>query len=476
MPSVFPSQISALRAAATASTVPQGKSYVTAAVSAKEAAFPAVFSFKTPPTVADVEYSVYALRGEIRSHLKSSGAVLLRGFLANEACTAESFALTMDSMGWAQYHYIGGAAPRTPVVGTKVFTTNESPPSEPVPFHHELGQVEKPPSYIAFFCEQPAQQGGETPIVYSPAVCEFVKNTYPEVAAKLKEHGVKYLRVMPEITDNTSAIGRSWKETFSVETRAECEKRLVAMGYEFEWVPGTESGKFDLVTITKALPAFVHVEGRESFRNAIVAAFKGWTDARNDPSKAVKYGDGSPFEPEVMTAISDFMDKERVSMPWQRGDILLLNNDLVMHSRLPFETNSKRRVLASLWGPELGCPVNEVLPNSKQPKVGFGFWKVPKEDAARTAVRAIAQGYRHLDNACDYGNEKEVGEGIRIATQELGLCTREELYVVSKLWNTFHKGEHVEMAFRKSLEDLGCGYLDLYLIHFPISMEFVPIV
>ena len=66
-----------------------------------------------------------------------------------------------------------------------------------------------------------------------------------------------------------------------------------------------------------------------------------------------------------------------------------------------------------------------------------------------------------------------MGLGIRRAI-EGGVCKREELFVTSKLWNTFHAPEHVEAACRRSLDDLGLEYLDLYLIHFPISLAFVP--
>lgn len=81
--------------------------------------------------------------------------------------------------------------------------------------------------------------------------------------------------------------------------------------------------------------------------------------------------------------------------------------------------------------------------------------------------------YRHIDCACDYGNEKEVGEGIAIAIKE-GICAREDLWVTSKLWCTYMAAEHVEPACRRTLSDLGLDYVDLYLVHFPISIKFVP--
>ena len=107
------------------------------------------------------------------------------------------------------------------------------------------------------------------------------------------------------------------------------------------------------------------------------------------------------------------------------------------------------------------------------PKVGFGLWKVPQDVCSTTVFKAIEVGYRHFDSASDYGNEREVGEGIKAALDR-GLCKREDLWITSKLWNTYHHPDHVNLALEKTLNDLQLEYLDLYMIHFPISLEFVP--
>ena len=115
------------------------------------------------------------------------------------------------------------------------------------------------------------------------------------------------------------------------------------------------------------------------------------------------------------------------------------------------------------------------LPSGDQlPQLGLGLWKLPKDICADVVYNAIKNGYRLLDGACDYGNEIQVGEGIKRALDE-GVCTRAELFVVSKLWNTFHRPEHVKAACQKTLADLGLDYLDLYLIHFPIALAYVPV-
>lgn len=107
------------------------------------------------------------------------------------------------------------------------------------------------------------------------------------------------------------------------------------------------------------------------------------------------------------------------------------------------------------------------------PQVGLGVWKMAPAVAPGAVVSALRIGYRHLDCASDYGNEAEVGQGVRQALDE-GVCRREELWITSKLWNTCHAAEHVRPACERTLADLGVDYLDLYLIHFPISLEFVP--
>lgn len=108
------------------------------------------------------------------------------------------------------------------------------------------------------------------------------------------------------------------------------------------------------------------------------------------------------------------------------------------------------------------------------PSVGLGLWKIPESETAEIVYQAALAGYRHFDCACDYGNEKQVGEGLRRILDD-GICGREDLWITSKLWNTFHRPEHVILGAKKTLSDLQLDQLDLYLIHFPIALKFVPI-
>ncbi|HUY90353.1 MAG TPA: aldo/keto reductase [Pirellulales bacterium] len=118
-------------------------------------------------------------------------------------------------------------------------------------------------------------------------------------------------------------------------------------------------------------------------------------------------------------------------------------------------------------------PTLKLAGGDEMPVVGLGAWKIDHAAAPALVQAAIEAGYRHLDCACDYGNEAEFGAGIAAALKR-GICRREDLWVTSKLWNTYHAPEHVRPAAERSLRDLGLDVLDLYLVHFPIALEYVP--
>jgi diketogulonate reductase-like aldo/keto reductase len=104
------------------------------------------------------------------------------------------------------------------------------------------------------------------------------------------------------------------------------------------------------------------------------------------------------------------------------------------------------------------------------PALGFGTLIPDAATTRRATTDALKAGYRHIDCAERYRNEREVGEALRIELAA-GEIEREDIFVTTKLWNSNHRPERVEPAFEASLERLGLDYLDLYLIHTPFAFQ-----
>jgi 2,5-diketo-D-gluconate reductase A len=108
-------------------------------------------------------------------------------------------------------------------------------------------------------------------------------------------------------------------------------------------------------------------------------------------------------------------------------------------------------------------PTIELNDGTTIPQLGFGVFQIPPPETARAVELALEAGYRHIDTAEMYGNERGVGEAVRAS----GLG-RDEVYITSKLNNGYHEPDVARRAFDRTLEELGMDHVDLFLIHWPL--------
>ncbi|MDE0576492.1 MAG: TauD/TfdA family dioxygenase [Opitutales bacterium] len=291
-------------------------------------------------TVAEATSWMAKNASKISSQAARHGAVLLRGFPLTSAEDFDAAVQAFDLPGFSYDDSLSNAyrINYTP----RVFSANEAPPEETISLHHEMAQTPIYPSKLFFFCQAAPDIGGATPICRSDALWERLLEKRSAFASDCKEKGLRYSNVMPAETDKASSMGRSWQSTFSTDTRKAAEARMDSLGYTWEWLSNG-----DLRATTPVLPAVRALgKGRYSFFNQLIAAFSGWKDARNDPAKAITFGDGSPLDSEDVKTASALADELTFDVPWQVGDMVLVDNYVAMHGRRSF--TGTRKVMASL--------------------------------------------------------------------------------------------------------------------------------
>ncbi len=291
-------------------------------------------------TLDDVSDWIDRHRDELSEQLATSGAILFRGF---PLTTTDDFDQFIRAFGFANFRYAESLSNAVRVVRTdRVFSANEAPAEVPIHLHHEMAQTPVFPGKLFFFCEIAAETGGATPLCRSDLLFERLSQEAPKFATDCEHKGLKYTNVMPGHDDPSSGMGRSWQSTFSAESREDAERRMGELNYSWEWLDDD-----CLRATTPALPAVWELgPGRKSFFNQLIAAACGWKDSRNDPSRAITFGDGQPLDHEAVSQAVELSKRFTFDVPWQAGDVALVDNIITMHARRPF--TGTRKVWASL--------------------------------------------------------------------------------------------------------------------------------
>jgi alpha-ketoglutarate-dependent taurine dioxygenase len=306
-----------------------------------EDVFPLVYASENSlSTLTQVHEWLGENKERLLEQLSRHGAILFRGLPVNSDSDFDS---VIQSFGLKNFTYgesLSNAVRRNRT--ERVFTANEAPASVSIFLHHEMAQTPVYPSKLFFYCEQAAISGGATPLCRSDILLQELTKQAPEFVAACLKLGVRYSNVMPNIDDLESGQGRSWRSTLSTDDKSAAEDKLRKLGYQWEWLE-----QDSLRVTTAVLPAVRETDnGRQVFFNQLIAAFRGWKDTRNATEKSIRFGDDSAISTQAMAKAIHIGDELSFDIPWQSGDVALVDNFLVMHGRRPFE--GQRRVLASL--------------------------------------------------------------------------------------------------------------------------------
>ncbi|MCA9051289.1 MAG: TauD/TfdA family dioxygenase [Planctomycetaceae bacterium] len=290
-------------------------------------------------TLGDVETWLAENTQSLCDQASVHGAILFRDFPVKSDQEFHRFVVAFGLPAFKYEDSLSNAVRKNRT--ERVFTANEAPPEVDIFLHHEMAQTPIYPSKLFFYCEQAAEEGGQTPLCRSDVLYGRMQREVPKFAADCESRGLLYSHVMPAADDAGSGMGRSWQSTWKATTREAAEARMRELGYTWQWM---DDGC--LKVTTPRLPAVRKLpDGRTVFFNQLIAAFRGWKDTRNDPSKSITFGDGTPLDTEAMKTVIQLADEITFDTPWQTGDVALVDNFIAMHGRRTFK--GTRRVLAS---------------------------------------------------------------------------------------------------------------------------------
>lgn len=280
----------------------------------------------------------------IENSLDQHGALLFRNFNTSEAHEFEEFVKAVSSGELIEYHE--RTSPRSSVTG-RVYTSTEYPASESIFPHNESSYNSTFPMKIFFFCHTPPTRGGSTPIADT-------RKVFQRIEPLIRERFVaeKYLYVRNFDSD----LGLPWQNVFQTDDMAAVEAYCRNADIECEW---RSEGRLRTRQVRPAVArhprthewvwfnhaTFFHISTLEPRVRDALLKMVSEADLPNN----TYYGDGSPIEPEVLDALRAAYQQEMIVFPWQKGDILMLDNMLTAHARQPFE--GPRKILTAMSEP-----------------------------------------------------------------------------------------------------------------------------
>ncbi|MCC5658374.1 amino acid adenylation domain-containing protein [Nostoc sp. XA010] len=297
--------------------------------------------FVCQPNVSGLDVIDWAKsnREFLETNLLKHGAILFRGFNTNSVTDFENFAQAICPELFGEY----GDLPREGL-GGKVYGSTPYPADKAILFHNESSHMHRWPMKIWFYCVQPAQARGETPIVDCRKVYQLLD---AQIREKFATKGLMYVR------NYTDGLDVSWQNFFHTTDKSAVERFCNQNGIEWEWQ--AEDG-LKTKEIRQAIAKHPktgewvffnqiqlhHIAYLDtSVRESLLSLF----DEENLP-RNVYYGDGAPIEQSVIDEVTAVYKQAEIIFPWQKGDVLMLDNMLAAHARNPYV--GKRKIVVAM--------------------------------------------------------------------------------------------------------------------------------
>lgn len=293
---------------------------------------------------------------EVKQQLLKHGGLLFRNCPVD---SSDKFSKLIEKLNFGHFiNYIGGDSPRDKVKG-EVYTSTEAPQSFKILLHNELSFIEKYPKHIYFYCDTPPQQNGETIIADAR---EIYRQVDPVIRNTLDQKGLKYVSCYYQKSpffDFLNKFQRShktWMQVFETNSKGEVESKCKENNFDFSW---EKNNWLKISQTTKA--TIQHPETKENVWfnqihlydfNPRLLGFWKYMGAKlvyarpHTRLHEIYFADGTKIPRESIYHIMEVLEKNTIYFPWQKGDVLVLDNVLAMHGRAPF--TGKRRILTAL--------------------------------------------------------------------------------------------------------------------------------
>jgi alpha-ketoglutarate-dependent taurine dioxygenase len=298
------------------------------------------------PSGADPSLTAFIAenRAQINAHILTKGAVLFRGFAVSDSARLREAVVDLCGEPW---RYTEGSSERRQL-GDAVYTSTEYPPQYAISLHNELSYTMRWPSRLCFCCPQAPVSGGQTPLSDSRRILDSLP---PDLVAEFEQRQICYTRNLR--SQDVAGLGLSWQAVWETDDRDEVEAYCLREQIDFEW---RDDGSLWTKQIRPATATHPETGEKVWFNQADQfhpsnlgeEAAADLLDLLGPDALPINatFGDGSPIPADMIDVVRKVSWSEATAFDWQVGDLLVVDNMLVAHGRMPFE--GPRRVLVAM--------------------------------------------------------------------------------------------------------------------------------